>query len=158
MYTSYRQQYTFGQGVIDINKTTGIAASTTKYLGAVAGLQTSIANAEPIDLKAEKQMHVQKARLDFKCYEALTGTSGSATIKLMTCGESSVTANTPDTSNAVELLSIPISTANSPVASAQPWMEITMPSNTKRYVWLSITTSANPFDTGKFLIHFNPNL
>lgn len=156
MYTSFRQQYTFGQDVIDINSTLA-AASSTKYLGAKAGLQTSVTNAEPIDLKAEHQMHVQKARLDIKCFEALTGSGATATLSLMTCGESSSTANTPDTANAVELLSIPLSTANSPASSTQPWMEITMPSNTKRFVWLKLVIGATAFTTGKFLIHFNPN-
>jgi hypothetical protein len=103
-------------------------------------------------------MHVQKARLDIKCFKALAGSSGSATLSLMTCGESSSTPDTPDTSNAVELLSIPLTTANTPAESTQPWMEITMPSNTKRFVWLKLVVSANAFSAGQFLIHFNPNM
>lgn len=164
-YTSYRKQYTFGQGIIDLASTYA-AASSTKYLGNEEGLGTSIATTSsstartPIDLKADDQMFALKARLDIKVLQAFTGSSGAATLSVMTCGPAAAdtTGNTPDTSNAYEVMAIPLTTAHSPVASSMPWFEITMPSNLKRWVFLKIVVSANAFTTGKILVNFNPNL
>ena len=154
--SGYREQYMFAQGVVDLST---VSASASRYLGGKAGLQTSAALCEPIDLKADKQMKYQKARLDIKCYEALAGSSGAGTLYLYTCDSASsdTTGYTPDTDHAVELFEIPISTANTPAKSTLPWMEITMPSNCKRFVFFKFTASANAFSAGKLLIHFNPN-
>ena len=165
MYTSYRLQYAFGQGPVDISSTNA-AASSTKYLGNEVGLFANVGTTSssttctPIDLKATDQMFALKARLDIKVLTKLAGSSGSATLSIMTCGPAAAdtTGNTPDTSNGYEIMSIPLSTAKSPEASTMPWFEITMPSNIQRWVYLKLVVSANAFSAGKILAHFNPNL
>ena len=159
MYTSYRQQYVFGRSPLDISAldTTTPAMS---YYGAEEGAKTSAAACTPIDLKADDQMFALKARLDIKVLEALAGSGASATITLYTCPDTVGTPNTPDTSSAKVLLTIPIATADAIPASSMPWMEITMPSNCLRYVYAGIVLDdkTKPCSAGTVLMHFNPNL
>jgi hypothetical protein len=159
MYTSYRQQYTFGRVPFEL-KDLDTTTPAVSYLGAEEGDKSSAAGCTPIDLKAEDQMFALKARLDIKVLEALAGSGASATVTLYTCGDTVGTPNTPDTSNAKAILSFKIATADAIEASSMPWMEITMPSNCKRYVYLGIVLDdkTKAFSAGTILAHFNPNL
>ena len=154
MYTSFRQQYTFGHDKVDISSA-NLTNGKTKYLGSATGLKDSAQACEPIDLKDDGQMYALKARLDFKILKTLKGTGATATIKFMTCGEGS--NGNADTVNAIEILSIPLSAAVLTESSSQPFLELTMPSNCRRFVYLSITAGATAFSEGVVLIHFNPN-
>ena len=159
MYTSYRQQYVFGRNPFTLS---GLDTATpaVSYLGAEDGGKSSAAGCTPIDLKADDQMFALKARLDVKVLEALAGSGAVANVTIYTCGDSTSTPNTPDTAHAKALLSFSIGTADAIEASTIPYMEITMPSNCKRYVYAGIVLAdkTKAFTAGKVLIHFNPNI
>jgi len=168
MYTSYRQQYTFGQAAIDL---TDLDTTTPdpSYYGSNLGGQDAIDDGThgdvsgytmPIDLKAAEQMFALKARLDIKVLTTLAGSGAVANVTFYTCGPASGYPNKPDTANAEELFSMKVSTAGTPAASSIPYFEITMPSNCKRWVYVKIVLAdkTKAFSAGKLLIHFNPNL
>ena len=168
MYTSYRQQYTFGQIPMDLTALDTTTPSPS-YYGSNSGGQAAIDDGThgdvsgytmPIDLKADEQMFALKARLDVKVLTTLAGSGAVAKVSLHTCGAASGYPNKPDTANAVEILSFNVSTAGTPAASSIPFFEITMPSNCKRWVFVKVVLAdkTKAFSAGKLLMHFNPNL
>ena len=112
----------------------------------------------PICLKAEGQAAFEKIRLDVKILETLAGSGASATVTIGTCGDDA--NGDADIANVKTLLTFPISTADTPAASAIPFMEIGLPSNTKTWVYMSIILDdkTKPFSAGKIMVHMNPSL
>lgn len=174
LYTSYRQQYVFGHEPIELkNLDDGDATASPKvapaasYLGSNTGLQAALDDGThgdvsgytlPINLKANGRAAYNKIRVDIKVLEAPAGSGAAATIDFVHCDDAS---GKPDTSNAAVLMSIPISTAMGLVASTEPWMSFTMPSNLLKNVAVKMLLSgdgSNAFSAGKLLIQMNPNL
>ena len=170
MYTSYRKQYTFGQvpfALSGLDTTTpvatffGSAEGGKKYASGTSGLSKDTDNTNytmPICLKAEGQAAFEKIRLDVKILETLAGSGASATVTIGTCGDDA--NGDADIANVKTLLTFPISTADTPAASAIPFMEIGLPSNTKTWVYMSIILDdkTKPFSAGKIMVHMNPSL
>ena len=152
MYTSYRQQYVFGFPPFELKD---VSASSSLFLGTEVGGKSTAAGCVPIDLKADKQMKYLKMRLDIKVLEPLAGSGATGTITFFTCGDN---AGAADTSNAVELFSLPVSTAAAIASSTAPWFEITVPSNCKQYIYAEVAVGSTAFTGGKLLIQMNPNL
>ena len=165
MRSYYKQQYVFGQVPFSLSGLDTVTPAKS-YLGSNLGGQASLDDGThgdvsgytmPIDLKAPKQAHVQKIRVEIRVLEALAGSGASAKIAFEHCG---VASNKPDTSNVKTLLTIPIATADAIVPSAQPWMEFTMPSNCLDNVVVSIVLDdkTKAFSAGKILVQMNPNI
>lgn len=170
MYTSYRKQYTFGQVPFELKKL-DTQTPAPAYLGS-GNLETATGNkfanlskdtddathTMPICLKAEGQAAFEKIRLDVKVLETLAGSGAAATVTIGTCGDDA--NGDADISNVETLLKFPLSTAGTPVASAMPFMEIGLPSNTKTWVYVSVVLDdkTKAFTAGKIMIHMNPSL
>lgn len=163
MRSYYKQQYVFGQvpfELDDLDTTTPSKSYLGSANGGVANLSATTDDSThtmPIDLKAEKQAHVQKIRVEIRVLEELAGSGASAKIRLEHCPSSS---GVPAVASVKDLIVIPIATADAIVPSAQPWMEFTMPSNCAENVVASIVLDdkAKPFSAGKILIQMNPNI
>lgn len=165
MRSYYKQQYVFGQVPFELDDLDTTTPSKS-YLGSNLGGQAALDDGThgdvagytmPIDLKAEKQAHVQKIRVEIRVLEALAGSGASAKIRFEHCPSSS---GVPAVASVKDLIVIPIATADAIVPSAQPWMEFTMPSNCAENVAVSIVLDdkTKPFSAGKILIQMNPNI
>lgn len=165
MRSSYKEQYIFGHGPFEL-KNLDDDTPAPSYLGENRGGQAALDDGThgnvsgytlPIDLRADRQMAYHKARFTVSVLETLAGSGAAAKVVLGTCAATS--AGVPDIAHTVELLSFNVSTAGTPAASSKALMEMTMPSNTKEYVFVSIILAdkTKTFTAGKLLIQMNPN-
>jgi len=163
MRSYYKQQYVFGQvpfELKDLDTTTPAKSYLGSAEGGVANLSATTDDSThtmPIDLKAERQAHVQKIRVEIRVLEALAGTGASAKIAFEHCPS---TNGVPAVASVKDLVVIPIATADAIPASAQPWMEFTMPSNCAENVVVSVVLDdkTKAFTAGKILVQMNPNI
>lgn len=144
MAGSYFQTETYGVTAIDLSN----VGTTEKFLGSAIGLQSTLASAKKLDLRADRQTYSLKQVFQMIKASQITGTTSLVISLYSKSAETALTA-------ADKVAEFTVGVADV-IANGTVGFEVTLPSNCKRYLAIGIKKAADTALTGNVLFVNKP--
>ena len=144
MAGSYFQTETYGVTAIDLSN----VGTTEKFLGSAIGLQSTLASAKKLDLRADRQTYSLKQVFQMIKASQITGTTSLVISLYSKSAETALTASDKVAEFTVGVADV--------IANGTVGFEVTLPSNCKRYLAIGIKKAADTALTGNVLFVNKP--